>query len=90
MMVILNRKKPGARRLATQIKKILEQESVEARWVERHPSERRLALHFGDLETDPAQMILALGGDGTLLHAARRIQGSRLPILGVNAALWVF
>ena len=37
-----------------------------------------------DLEADPVDLIIALGGDGTLLRAGRSIAGKDIPILGVN------
>jgi NAD+ kinase len=83
--VVLNRKKPEARRLVPQLKRILQTEDVAATWFDKYPSERKLALNFGDIDTGFSQMILALGGDGTLLNAARRTHGCQLPILGINA-----
>jgi NAD+ kinase len=83
--VVLNRKKPEARRVVPILKRLLEKEEISAIWYDRYPSERKLALNFGDIDTGPSQMVLALGGDGTLLNAARRTQNSALPILGINA-----
>jgi NAD+ kinase len=38
-----------------------------------------------DLSGLPAEVAIVLGGDGTVLHAARRMQDKPTPVLGVNA-----
>lgn len=37
-----------------------------------------------DLSTNPVDLMIALGGDGTFLRAARLTVGTRTPVLGVN------
>ena len=37
-----------------------------------------------DLEADPIDLLIALGGDGTLLRAGRYVAGRDIPVLGVN------
>ncbi len=37
-----------------------------------------------NLDAEPVDMILSLGGDGTLLRAARTVIGHDIPILGIN------
>jgi len=37
-----------------------------------------------DLDADPVDLLIALGGDGTLLRAGRSVAGRGIPVLGVN------
>src|SRR5436190_24073218 len=38
----------------------------------------------GELRNVDVDVVLALGGDGTLLAAARRLHGKKIPLMGVN------
>jgi NAD+ kinase len=35
-------------------------------------------------EVTKANLVIAIGGDGTMLYASRLVQGSGVPILGIN------
>ncbi|SLN39187.1 putative inorganic polyphosphate/ATP-NAD kinase [Roseovarius litorisediminis] len=43
-----------------------------------------LASRFGDVPEDEADVIVALGGDGFMLHTLHRTQGLRAPVYGMN------
>ena len=62
---------------------------------ERYPKlDLLVEAHFGeqlgwpsqpdDVLSEKAELVIVLGGDGTLIHAARLLRGRPVPILGVN------
>jgi len=44
----------------------------------------RLAAAFGDCPFDEAEIIVALGGDGTMLETLHRVLGRPVPVYGMN------
>ena len=52
---------------------------------ENNPKARDLAKRFRSLESPEPNLILVLGGDGTMLAAIRQHWRRRLPFLGLNA-----
>src|SRR5690606_23925763 len=73
-----------------------EAEALARRLVERYPqitflTEAATAREVGMTAADPSrlfgeqiELLIALGGDGTLIHAARLLRGAPVPILGIN------
>jgi NAD+ kinase len=52
---------------------------------EHNPTARKLAGRFRALESPDPNLVLVLGGDGTMLATIRREWRRRLPFLGLNA-----
>ena len=84
--IIVNSMKENAVKQAARVKKYLEDKGKICYLQECGDD----ALSSGDHYTDPslipeqAECVIAIGGDGTLLHASRDIVGTGLPILGIN------
>ena len=83
VIVVLHAGKAGAKEVRSELEGIFRRRHVKARW---------LKTNHADALTDireikscgKAQMIIACGGDGTLLQAARMTLCGDLPILGIN------
>ena len=84
--VTVNAQKPQARERLFELLDLLEKHKVAAR-LEREAaalarkSPRSHTLRDIGRKTD---LVVVLGGDGTILHAARELAGIETPILGVN------
>lgn len=59
-------------------------ETLEAADVARSALAARGIEACTSLDGDPVEAVIVLGGDGTMLRAAREAQGSQAPLLGVN------
>lgn len=84
VIIVINRTKPHASKTAVALKEILRREGVRQEWVDTLPPQRHLFQRLGDLRDRLADLVIAVGGDGTLLQTAHRFRGTGIPILGIN------
>jgi NAD+ kinase len=84
VVIVINPSKAHSRRTAEALKSLLTRHGVKQEWREALTPSPRLFPKLKDLRRTDADLIIACGGDGTLLQAAHRSRGSGVPILGVN------
>src|SRR5689334_18292064 len=84
VIIVINRTKPHAQQTAGALKTFFDREKVQQEWVETLPPQKNLYRRSADLHDRKADLVIAVGGDGTLLQAAHRVRGSGVPILGIN------
>lgn len=84
VVILINQTKPHARRTGKALKAVLDRERAQQKWIETLPPQRNLYRRLFDLSNLKADLVIACGGDGTLLQAAHRFRGSGIPILGIN------
>jgi len=84
VIIVINRIKSHALQTASALRAFLDREQVRQEWIETLPPRKNLFRNLADLRNRKVDLVLAVGGDGTLLQAAHRFRGSGVPILGIN------
>lgn len=84
VIIVINPTKSHARQTASVLRAFLDREKVRQEWIETLPPRKNLLRKLGDLCDRKVDLVIAVGGDGTLLQAAHRFRGSGLPLLGIN------
>ncbi len=84
VVIVINKGKSHAGKTAEALKSLLDQHGVKQEWCEAFPPSSRLFPKLKDLRQTDADLIIACGGDGTLLQVAHRTRGSGVPIVGIN------
>ncbi len=84
VVIVINQGKAHARRTASVLKAILDQHGVDHEWRDALTHGAKTYKQLTDMREVSADLIIACGGDGTLLQTAHRSRGSGVPILGIN------
>src|SRR6267143_3713986 len=84
VIIVINESKAHAANTARELRRVLTAEKVEQEWVPTLGPRRDLYRRLNDLRTKAADLVIACGGDGTLLQTAHRFRGTGIPILGIN------
>ena len=84
VIIVINRTKSHADQTASALKAFLVREKVQQEWIDTLPPQKNLYRRIPARRGDKADLVIAVGGDGTLLQAAHRFRGSGMPILGIN------
>ena len=84
VVIVLNPVKAHARRTAETLRAIFKAHGVVHEWHDALAPEKIVFRRLNDLRETTADLIIACGGDGTLLQTAHRARGSGVPILGIN------
>ncbi len=84
VIVVINRAKGHAQQTARTLKEVLTRCKVKQQWLDALPRGKHAYARLRRPEACEADLVIACGGDGTLLQTAHRFRGSGIPILGIN------
>jgi len=84
VIIVINHAKAHARPTAIALKEVLTREGVAQEWLATVPLKHNLYEALATERLPKADLIIACGGDGTLLQTAHRFRGAGIPILGIN------
>lgn len=79
VLIVPNYMRPDAIEDSAKLEEWLESEGIEVRWV----PDKHIA-HMRDLNPSDFSLVISMGGDGTLLRAARTVGYSGVPIVGIS------
>ena len=83
--LLVNEDKAAARAVGLRVETILKKNAVSFVRVPGISQSIATCGATGDLRKLKTDLLVVIGGDGTLLQAARRVHGSKIPLLGINA-----
>src|SRR3954469_11898325 len=84
VIIVINESKPHAPNTARELRRVFSAESIEQEWIPTLVPSQDMYPRLNDMRGKTADLVIACGGDGTLLQAAHRFRGTGIPILGIN------
>ncbi|MBI2070571.1 MAG: NAD(+)/NADH kinase [Elusimicrobia bacterium] len=86
ILIFYNHRKPLVRKVLPELQSFLEKRRRATRLIESRELKPIQAASGGKRVSSraPAQLAISLGGDGTLLAAAREVFPGRIPMMGIN------
>lgn len=87
VMVVAHHTRPEVAPLLAELRKVLEQAGHHLWMCPADAEAHRLPKLASDRDPSDADMVVVLGGDGTVLRAVNMLNGAPIPVLGVNVGL---
>jgi len=84
VIVVINQSKAHAQKTARTLREVLDRCRVKQQWLDAIPASKNAYAMLHRDARHSADLVIACGGDGTLLQTAHRFKGSGIPILGIN------